>query len=132
MSQLVQKNWNNNNSIYPNWFITEIFIGEIKTPLMDRREYCECVGIPINTPLWKNEVDGNKNWSKVFKFEPIDIIKCNINLVNMHNEIPTIVHPILYYVFTQQLSLKLEETNYIKILEYVIRQQLKKKGEETY
>ncbi|MBT2702253.1 hypothetical protein J7E34_03085 [Chryseobacterium sp. ISL-80] len=122
LSQLVQDYWKSHKSIYPDWFITELYIGEVTTPLMDRSDFCNIKGIPIHTPLWKNESDGNKQWSKIFEFRKINNWKCNINLREMYSELPDIVHPILYYVFTQQVSVNVKEVDYIKILEYVLDQ----------
>jgi hypothetical protein len=123
ISNKVQKFWNENEDIYPNLFIDNIYIADVTLPLVDRKDYCEFYGKDFNSPLWYNEVSGKKLWPKVFEFKNKYTINCDLNLKEMFNELPNIVFPKLYFALTQQMTMEINESQYSKFLEYVLSKQ---------
>ncbi|MFD1739496.1 hypothetical protein ACFSCX_23730 [Bacillus salitolerans] len=123
ISNKVQKCWNEREEIYHNWYIDNIYIADVTLPLTDRKDYCEFYGKDINSPLWMSEVTSKKLWPRVFEFKNKYTIDCDINLKEMYNDLPNIVHPKMYYALTQQMTMEINESQYSQLLEYVLYKQ---------
>jgi len=71
---------NNFDKIKNKWTLTELFIAEVNSKIINRLEYCQLKDISYNKKLWVKDSFNNNKWrfNRVFEFKTIKTIKTPI------------------------------------------------------
>jgi len=90
-TQKVQKSFLK-NTISQDWFLEEIFVGELLDTILSREEYCQIKKIDLNAKLWKKDEkrNGNWRWNRVFEFKHIKTIIKDIKMEYLYENKKTI------------------------------------------
>lgn len=105
------------------WSLTSIWIGEISSKIMSRREYSHSKHIPYDTKLWKDDrrrIDGSWGSNRVFSFRRVKEIKKDLPLQNLHKSknLKDFVVAVAQ-VFISKRSREITQAQYRSLLEFL-------------
>ncbi len=103
------------------WYLDEVHICEVRTPIMSREEYCRRRNIQSDKFLWASEAKQNKtNYNFVFEFFiERSYEDLNISLQELREVMPDIVDLKIKEVFLRSRDKQINIDEYIKLLEYI-------------
>lgn len=103
------------------WYLDEIHVCEVRTPIMSREEYCRRYNIPSDKFLWGSEAKKNEiNYNLVFEFRiNRSYEELNISIKDLREVMPNIVDLKMKKLFTTQLDQQIDINEYIELLEYI-------------
>ena len=122
-TQVVQKEYFKNN-IIDKWFLSQIYVGEIKSAIYSRGEYCSFRQIPNKTQLWLNDEIKNNiwRWNRVFEFYNIKTIDTNIEIKELYKN--KLMHEFIIALvesFCYQRSREISLKQYRDLLEFLLK-----------
>lgn len=129
--QNVNKYWSH-GQIYDKWILSQIWIGEVTSPIKSREEYCQTRGRNMYDPLWYDETEVGRNdkritqrkttglrWKRVFEFKKTNCLKnLDIPFEQLNMVFPEFVKAIVE-VYTNTGSREIGQDLYISIMEYI-------------
>ena len=82
-----RRNWVSRNPPLNQWRIADIHVCEVTSEIMSREEYCDINSLDRSTQLWVQDPqnDGKWRWDRVFEFENIKQINCNVEVAKLYN-----------------------------------------------
>ena len=82
-----KRNWVSRDTTLQPWKILDIHICEVSSEILSREEYCDMNSIPRSTQLWVEdpEANGAWRWGRVFEFNHIKQINCEIPVSNLYD-----------------------------------------------
>lgn len=103
------------------WYIDDLYICEVKSPIMSREEYCRRNNIDSNKFLWASEAKNNKiKYKYVFKF---DIKKAyedlDMSIEDLRDSMPNLVNNKIKEVFLRLKDKDIDINDYIELIEYI-------------
>lgn len=117
-SQDLQDDYNNRIS---EWYLDDVHICEVKSPIMSREEYCRRHNIPRDKFLWASEAKKNKiDYNFVFEF----VIErsyedLEMSLQDLRKVMPKVVDFKIKEVFLRLRDKMIDINEYIELLEYI-------------
>lgn len=137
--QSVSKDWYTNKRVTEGWYLKDLWIGEVTTPIKSREEYCAEKNYEINAPLWYDETASGKTdsrvtkrttanrWKRVFEFKPvISLFALNISLNKLYMGYPELVKAIVE-IYTNKGSREISQALYTAVMEYIAEKENERK-----
>ncbi|KUO96522.1 hypothetical protein [Ferroacidibacillus organovorans] len=130
--QNVNMFWSRHRMIYSEWFLSELWIGKVTSPIQSRKEYCDIYGWEVTTPLWYDETEIGRidkkitqrkstgiRWNRVFEFKKVQELKnLNIQMNQMNEYLPEFVHAVID-IYTGKGSREISTDLYVSVMEYI-------------
>lgn len=103
------------------WYLDEVYICEVKSPIMSRVEYCRRHNIPSDKFLWASEAKANKiSYNYIFEFFiERSYIDLDMSLGELRENIPNIVDFKIKEVFLRSKDKKIDINEYVELIEYI-------------
>ena len=133
--QAIAKSWSSSERLPTNWYLTELSICQVTSPLQSRIEYALQHNIDIDTPLWYDETEGasldsrvrhrvNHKWPYVFEFKQLtNLSNLWVSLEKASLDIPAFTNAVRE-VYTQHTSREISIEEYVRLLEYISKQSI--------
>lgn len=117
--QHIQNQYESNIS---EWYLEDMYVCEVRTPIMSREEYCRRNKIDSKSFLWASEVkDNNKDkYRYVFKFDiKTSYENLHISLESLRQKMQGLVDNKIRYLFTTKGDKSISLDDYIEFIEYI-------------
>jgi len=122
-TQSVQKSYHLGN-VHNDWFLEELYIAEVSSEILSREEYCQKMGLSLNTQLWKKDPRPKYSWrwSRVFEFRPIACLKKRVPMLSLNERgRPDNFTVAVTQAYCYGKSRELDPKDYMKLLEKLHR-----------